>query len=541
MTARRTKAKTKSKISKRLSTKNDGAFSKMQWAGAFGVFALAMGYALYTNHIWEDYFITFRHSQNLVEGKGLVFQVGERTHGFTSPLGVLLPALTYLVSFSKDYVAGMWIFRLLCALLLAGAFFLNVETLARQTGMRRFSTVLVTFLVYLECKTVSYSVNGMETAILLFFISFSVYHLFSNGAQKWKWFGLGAAGILLSRPDGIITIGALSAAYLLFFDRKEATWRGLVKAGLFCAAAYAPWLIFATLYYGSPIPHTIAAKSLGHFPDPISAFWKIRMIAGFLFMPINSFFGGWPWYLVYLGQAVSVLPLLYWILPTNDRFGRTTSLIFLIGCWYLSAIYASGWYIPQFTIFGLLTYASFALNLYGWCRPRLQKFAWVPSVAVTAPVAIFLLCLLACTFREMKIQQEVVELGNRKQIGLWLKDHMGQDETVYLECLGYIGYFSGGHMLDYPGLASPRVVKAIRSGSSGFDRALASVGADWAVLRPSEVEMIKTNNPEFLGQYHLEKRFDVSEQLNRYGNFPGKGYADFDSVFEVYRRNVTMK
>ena len=47
-------------------------------------------YTLYTNHIWEDFFITFRHSQNLCEGKGLVYNEGERVHGFTSPLGVLL-------------------------------------------------------------------------------------------------------------------------------------------------------------------------------------------------------------------------------------------------------------------------------------------------------------------------------------------------------------------------------------------------------------------------------------------------------------------
>jgi hypothetical protein len=52
-------------------------------------------YALYTGHIWEDYFITFRHSQNLCEGHGLVYRPGERVHGFTSPLGTLLPALCY--------------------------------------------------------------------------------------------------------------------------------------------------------------------------------------------------------------------------------------------------------------------------------------------------------------------------------------------------------------------------------------------------------------------------------------------------------------
>src|SRR4051812_22009916 len=65
---------------------------------------LAVVYAIYTQHVWEDFFITFRHSRNLVEGRGLVFTPGERVHGFTSPLGVLLPALCYLATGRGSHV-----------------------------------------------------------------------------------------------------------------------------------------------------------------------------------------------------------------------------------------------------------------------------------------------------------------------------------------------------------------------------------------------------------------------------------------------------
>ena len=54
---------------------------------------LALGYALATDRVWEDYYITWKSSKNLAEGNGLVFHPGERVHTFTSPLGVLLPAL----------------------------------------------------------------------------------------------------------------------------------------------------------------------------------------------------------------------------------------------------------------------------------------------------------------------------------------------------------------------------------------------------------------------------------------------------------------
>jgi len=39
------------------------------WAGALA--AIALIYAAWTGHIWEDFFITFRASRNLAEGFGL--------------------------------------------------------------------------------------------------------------------------------------------------------------------------------------------------------------------------------------------------------------------------------------------------------------------------------------------------------------------------------------------------------------------------------------------------------------------------------------
>ena len=53
-----------------------------------------LAYILYTGHIWEDFFITFKFSRNFAEGRGLVYEDGVRVHGFTSPLGTLIPSLS---------------------------------------------------------------------------------------------------------------------------------------------------------------------------------------------------------------------------------------------------------------------------------------------------------------------------------------------------------------------------------------------------------------------------------------------------------------
>src|SRR5947209_3469866 len=87
---------------------------------AFVAVTIAVLYSLITDHVWEDYFITFRHSRNLAEGNGLVYQPGERVHGFTSPLGTLLPAFLFWILRSDSYVPTLWLFRLLSIAAFAG-------------------------------------------------------------------------------------------------------------------------------------------------------------------------------------------------------------------------------------------------------------------------------------------------------------------------------------------------------------------------------------------------------------------------------------
>ena len=65
---------------------------RTRWLIFAAVFALALAFAAFTQHAWEDYYITYRVSKNLATGHGLVYTVGERVHAFTSPLNVLVPA-----------------------------------------------------------------------------------------------------------------------------------------------------------------------------------------------------------------------------------------------------------------------------------------------------------------------------------------------------------------------------------------------------------------------------------------------------------------
>src|SRR5205085_1370734 len=46
----------------------------------------------------------------------------------------------------------------------------------------------------------------------------------------------------------------------------------------------------------------------------------------------------------------------------------------------------------------------------------------------------------------------------RRPLGIWLRDHIGPDERVLMEPIGYAGYFSHKRILDMVGLVSPEVL-----------------------------------------------------------------------------------
>lgn len=63
------------------------------WSFALAIFIASIHF-LYLNTLEEDAFISFRYSRNLVEGHGLVFNIGEKpVEGYTNFLWVLIGAL----------------------------------------------------------------------------------------------------------------------------------------------------------------------------------------------------------------------------------------------------------------------------------------------------------------------------------------------------------------------------------------------------------------------------------------------------------------
>jgi hypothetical protein len=537
------------------------------------VLLVGLVFAACTQHAWEDYWITFRASRNLATGHGLVFTPGERLHSFTSPLGVLLPAaFSWLTGNQSDNLV-LWLFRLVSLGALAAGVVLLFRVL-KTLQRRRVSCWLTVALIGLDAKIVDFSINGMETGLLVFFLALAIHGLVVTGSRQMLRIGVGWAGLMWSRPDSCVYIAALGLGSWLFLSCKTdgkphlAHGKKLFASALVCAVLYLPWFLWAWWYYGSPVPYTIIAKgtnqpplhladftaSLLTFPSEILSSYNSSL--SFTFLPGYANFGGWSESYVSLSSVLGSLAALVWLIPVLRPQTRLFSLAYFFGNFYLSDVlkYFPPWYLPIVAVFGYLTIGllfdqtlclAMKFPQLGWNRgwfahlPKILRFSAVGLVAGQLAVTV-------CAARQLQVQQSLIENGLRRPIGFWLRDHARTPhDTVMLEPLGYIGYYSGLKMLDYPGLASREMVEARnRLGPARQNQVYLELKPDWLVLRPVEAQngtYVDTNGLRKF--YEQVQVFDASDKINALRWLPGKPYVQYDKTFLIYHRkpDATVK
>ncbi len=514
--------------------------------------AVPLGFAALTGHAWEDYYITLRSSRNLVEGNGLVFQPGERVHTFTSPLGVLVPALcTWIVGPGREE-AALWLFRLLGAALLALSCVFAWRRFA-ENQVAPLARALFFGFMLADSKLADFATNGMETALLVCAVLGLWSELERTAGPRAGAVAGWTAGLMWTRPDAFILGAALLLPHLVFRTRPPGApagwpWRPVVRGVLLGGLLYAPWFAWAWWYYGSPIPHTILAKSVLLPPLGLKEFLLIpwRSLTGDsllmdLFLPTYWFYGDWPAGLKYFGHAIGVLAAFAWLVPALPAAVRRTSLTVFLGMFYICSILMFPWYAPSWTLLSALVLAGWVNHGLGWSQKRqVPAVASALRIAAALVVAVQVSVLVAATW-QMRVQQRVIEHGVRRDIGLWLRAQAKPGDSVLMECLGYVGYFSNLKTYDLPGLSSPEVVDVVRRTGPRYRAVIDALRPTWLVLRPHELADPKLPENAVLREYRLVKTWDARPQLDAIPLLPGRGWLAHDARFFVLRHEPADK
>jgi arabinofuranosyltransferase len=221
----------------------------------FGAFALAALTALFLASVvrfaWlsDDGFITGRSIQNLLLGHGLVTNVGQRVQSYTSPLWMLL-SLPFQALTGSPYPGLM-----LPGLVASAAFAVIVF---RGFRGRAWAGAAVLAIVTASPSFLTFSTSGLENSLAhALCAAFCLERLRARTALTRTSFLL--AGLLfLTRFDYVLLVAPSLVHAIVTTPRPRG--RLVLRAAAPLLVPVGAWLLFATVYYGFPLPNTAYAK-----------------------------------------------------------------------------------------------------------------------------------------------------------------------------------------------------------------------------------------------------------------------------------------
>ena len=437
-----------------------------------------LAFHLYTGLRLEDALITWRYARHLASGDGFVFNLGERVLGTTSPLlTLLLGAAGVVIGVDRIPLAA----SLLMMTAAAGAAVMTCLAV-EKLGCGRAPALAATGALVVHPQMLWMASGGMETPLVLFFMAASLWAI---AARRPIAAAVLAALLVLTRIDGI-----LWASGVLICLRVEEAWPVLRRAAVAASLVLGPWVVFAWMYFGSPIPNSLVAKRVfaagWEFANPAHVRDFLGWVRPFLAwaFPPMVWVGG----LAFLAGAARLL--LVKPAAASMRLLVVFPLLFCVALYFGRAPIWFDWYLAP------VGYCSLIVGMVGvWplvesvtTRPQWRRVAGGACLAAWAALMLSHGRYTARMNRDYQINEE----GTRRVIGEWLRDNTPASAVVAMEAVGYQGYYSDRSVIDLAGVVSPRVVairRSSRSNAESFYRVLRELGPDFVVLRSFEVDL----------------------------------------------------
>ncbi|GAC1351557.1 MAG: hypothetical protein NVSMB1_05730 [Polyangiales bacterium] len=233
-------------------------------AYALPLIPLILGILLVLEFVKDDAYISFRYAHNLVTGKGLVFNPGDRLEGFTNFLWVLLLA---------PFEAMGWDLFQVCEVLgtvLSIAVLWQLTTFVAyfNAERRNLSHAWAAVWVATSSSWILWAKSGLEQPLAALLPMVSIYLLWraqDDDRPRWGFYSGVVMGLgCMTRPE-IHLIGAIVAVPLVIeaiarrrIDRIAILWVG----GLLLITV--PFHAFRIAYFHSLFPNTFYVKTGTH-------------------------------------------------------------------------------------------------------------------------------------------------------------------------------------------------------------------------------------------------------------------------------------
>lgn len=230
----------------------------------------------------DDAFISFRYARNLAEGRGLVFNLGERVEGYTNFLWTSL--LAGAIRAGVDPVVAS---RVLATLAAAGTMVVLLglgrglfqEGDSRDGGPLCWLSGLPPLVFAALGAPARLVATGMETLLFVFLVTAACSA--AEGARRRASVGLtalaaGASALAaMTRPEGLLYGGLVGCYVVAGTSSEESRWRRLRRGAGYAAVflgVYGSYSLWRFGYYGRLLPNTFYAK--------VGAPWRDRLATG---------------------------------------------------------------------------------------------------------------------------------------------------------------------------------------------------------------------------------------------------------------------
>ncbi|MFX0195983.1 MAG: hypothetical protein ACFFCW_07665 [Candidatus Hodarchaeota archaeon] len=245
--------------------------------------------------IQDDAFISLRYADNFVNGKGLVWNEGERIEGYTNFLWTLaMTTPLYLkfdpITFSFALSIGFFIFSLV--------FTYKISMLIFNS---RDISLLTIILLGTNYTFSSYATGGLETQLQACIFVTSMFTLLrSIHTNKWKpctmlILSLLLSAAILTRLDSALLLIVILPVALLFFlldDRIPAQEKviRIITLVLPFMVLVGAWLIWKLSYYGDILPNTFYVKASSITSPKRGMYYLYIFLFSYWLIPFVFFF-----------------------------------------------------------------------------------------------------------------------------------------------------------------------------------------------------------------------------------------------------------
>ncbi len=425
--------------------------------------------------IIDDAFITYRYAHNILAGNGFVYNPSEHVLGTTTPLYTFL--LVLIGQISGKTQASFPHISLFVNAIADGITCLLLLRLGRRLGFP-LAGIGASLVWAIAPYSVTFAIGGLETSLYVLLLTGAISAYLDQKFVLTMFLG---SLSFLTRPDALILLGPLFVDRLILIIkvRRDLPTRLITRSLFFEGIAFLtpllPWLIFALIYFGSPLPHSIAAKSLAYRLPPEAAIIRLMQHYATPFLE-NLTFGTpairvgvvlYP-FLFLVGALVafrvqrSILPWLAFPWLYFTTFAIANPLIFR---WYLTPP------LPAYFLIILVGIERITHQIFNSRKSRISfpnisktRIGNILSIAFVV-IAPYFLTLRGWTFHpdhgptrpapEMAyIQLELFYHQAAESLNADISSHSSLPLLAAGD-VGILGYYTGARILDTVGLNSP--------------------------------------------------------------------------------------